>query len=82
MRNLATLPKGDLHLHLEAGMRPSTLADLAARYDMVMATIRDYGDDPLLFGPGILDEYELCRQELGLDDAQLAFIARWLAPET
>jgi adenosine deaminase len=29
-------------------------------------------DDPLLFGPGLLEEYELCRAELGLDDAALA----------
>jgi adenosine deaminase len=29
-------------------------------------------DDPLLFGPGLLSEYQLCRDELGLDDAQLA----------
>ena len=27
-------------------------------------------DDPLLFGPGLLEEYELCRRELGLDDEQ------------
>ena len=33
------------------------------------------GDDPLLFGPGILAEYELCRRELGLSDEQLAFVA-------
>jgi adenosine deaminase len=33
-------------------------------------------DDPLLFGPGLLDEYELVRAELGLDDEALAFIAR------
>lgn len=33
-------------------------------------------DDPLLFGPGLLDEYELCRRELGLTDEQLAFAAR------
>ncbi len=33
-------------------------------------------DDPLLFGPGLLDEYELARTRLGLDDAQLAGIAR------
>lgn len=32
-------------------------------------------DDPLLFGPGILEEYELCRQALGLDDETLAGIA-------
>jgi adenosine deaminase len=33
-------------------------------------------DDPLLFGPGLLDEYELCRRELGFDDARMARIAR------
>jgi len=33
-------------------------------------------DDPLLFGPSMLDEYELCRRELGLTDEQLAFMAR------
>ncbi|HEY3833834.1 MAG TPA: adenosine deaminase [Acidimicrobiia bacterium] len=33
-------------------------------------------DDPLLFGPNLLDEYELARAALGLDDAALGFIAR------
>jgi adenosine deaminase len=33
-------------------------------------------DDPLLFGPSLLDEYEICRTELGLDDIALAGIAR------
>ncbi len=33
-------------------------------------------DDSLLFGPGLLDEYELVRGRLGLDDAALARIAR------
>jgi adenosine deaminase len=32
-------------------------------------------DDPLLFGPGILSEYQLCRETLGLDDRALATIA-------
>ena len=32
-------------------------------------------DDPLLFGPGLLEEYELCRAELGLDDDALAAVA-------
>ena len=43
MRDLVTLPKAHLHIHLEAGMRPSTLADLAAKYNMVMPEIRGYG---------------------------------------
>ncbi|MCK9874956.1 adenosine deaminase [Frankia sp. Ag45/Mut15] len=33
-------------------------------------------DDPLLFGPNCLDEYELCRRELGLTDEELAECAR------
>jgi adenosine deaminase len=33
-------------------------------------------DDPLLFGAGLLDEYVLCREALGLDDATLAGCAR------
>jgi adenosine deaminase len=33
-------------------------------------------DDPLLFGPGLLEEYKLCRAELGLSDEQLARCAR------
>jgi adenosine deaminase len=34
-------------------------------------------DDPLLFGTGILQEYSLCRELLGLDDEQLAAVARY-----
>jgi adenosine deaminase len=33
-------------------------------------------DDPLLFGASLLDEYDHARTTLGLDDAQLAEIAR------
>ena len=33
-------------------------------------------DDPLLFGPGLLEEYEVARKELRLDDRMLATIAR------
>jgi adenosine deaminase len=32
MRDLLTLPKVDLHVHLEGSMRPSTVAELAARH--------------------------------------------------
>jgi len=34
------------------------------------------GDDPLLFGPGLLEEYELARTGMALDDDSLASIAR------
>jgi adenosine deaminase len=33
-------------------------------------------DDPLLFGSGLLEEYELCRNELAFDDVRLAQVAR------
>jgi adenosine deaminase len=33
-RDLRALPKAHLHLHLEGGMRRSTLADLTTRYDL------------------------------------------------
>jgi adenosine deaminase len=32
-------------------------------------------DDPLVFGSGLLEEYQLAREQCGLSDAQLAFIA-------
>ncbi|HEY3773722.1 MAG TPA: adenosine deaminase [Solirubrobacteraceae bacterium] len=32
-------------------------------------------DDPLLFDVGLLDEYQLCREAMGLDDRALAVIA-------
>ncbi|MWV51270.1 adenosine deaminase [Rathayibacter sp. VKM Ac-2803] len=38
-------------------------------------------DDPIIFGPEILAEYELCRTALGLTDAQLADCA-WTSIET
>jgi adenosine deaminase len=34
------------------------------------------GDDPLLFGPGLLAEYELVRNTMGLSDERLAQLAR------
>jgi adenosine deaminase len=38
-------------------------------------------DDPILFGPGILEEYVAAREQIGLDDAQLAACA-WSSIET
>jgi len=43
MRDLAALPKAHLHLHLELGMRPATLAELCAKYDRPVPEIRGYG---------------------------------------
>ncbi len=51
--------------------------------DHQLATLLDAGipcsvnaDDSLLFGPGLLDEYELCRETFGFDDERMAVIAR------
>jgi adenosine deaminase len=33
-------------------------------------------DDPLLFGPNVFEEYELCRATFGFGDERLALIAR------
>lgn len=33
-------------------------------------------DDPLLFGPNLLEEYQLCRDVMGFDDERMAHIAR------
>ncbi|ETW93586.1 MAG: hypothetical protein ETSY1_38575 [Candidatus Entotheonella factor] len=33
-------------------------------------------DDPLLFGPSLLDEFVLCREQMGLSDHQLATMAK------
>lgn len=41
----------------------------------VMCSIN--ADDPLLFGPGIREEYELCRDMMGLSDEALAQVAIW-----
>jgi adenosine deaminase len=43
-RSLAALPKGHLHLHLEAAMRPQTLAELAAEHRVTVPEIGSFGD--------------------------------------
>jgi adenosine deaminase len=44
MRDLRALPKGHLHLHLEGGMRPSTLRELAGHYGLEVPAIRGFGN--------------------------------------
>jgi adenosine deaminase len=46
-RDLLGLPKAHLHLHLEGGMRPQTLADLAATYGMPVPVVRGFGSFPM-----------------------------------
>jgi adenosine deaminase len=43
-RDLAALPKGHLHLHMEAAMRPATLAELAAEHGVPVPEIGAFGD--------------------------------------
>ena len=43
MNDLKTLPKAHLHLHLEGGMRPSTLAELATEHGMEMPVVSGFG---------------------------------------
>jgi len=50
MRDLATLPKAHLHIHLEGAMRPATLHELAERYGIEVPPIRGFGSFPEFSG--------------------------------
>lgn len=43
-RDLRSLPKGHLHLHLELGMRPSTLVELAEQYGVEAPPTQGFSD--------------------------------------
>ena len=43
MTDLRSLPKAHLHIHLEGGMRPSTLAELAAEHGMEVPIVSGFG---------------------------------------
>jgi adenosine deaminase len=68
---LDVCPTSNVMLSVVPDLRSHPLPDLFAAG--VPCSIN--ADDPLLFGTGLLDEYELARRELGFDDADLARIA-------
>jgi adenosine deaminase len=69
---LDVCPTSNLQLSVVPSLAAHPLPDLLAAG--VRCSIN--ADDPLIFGPSILEEYELCRQALGLSDEQLAACAR------
>lgn len=69
---LDVCPTSNVMLSVVPSMDEHPLAQLLAAG--VRCSIN--GDDPLLFGPGLLEEYQSAREVLGLDDAALAFVAR------
>jgi adenosine deaminase len=86
MRDLATLPKAHLHLHLEGGMRPSTLRELAERSGLEVPAIRGYGSftafaDTYLAACDVLVTFDDLRRLVFevVEDAALAGAA-WVEP--
>ncbi|MFD1722686.1 adenosine deaminase [Amnibacterium endophyticum] len=69
---LDVCPSSNLRLHVVPDLEHHPLPALLA----AGVTCSINADDPLQFGPGLLEEYELCRSALGLDDERLAACAR------
>jgi adenosine deaminase len=64
-------PTSNCFLSVVEDLRDHPLPELLAAGVSVSVN----ADDPLFFGSTLLDEYELCRSEFGLDDTALAAIA-------
>jgi adenosine deaminase len=69
---LDVCPSSNLQLSVFSSVDAHPLPELlAAGVPCTLAS-----DDPLLFGPDLVDEFELCRRHMGLSDQQLAALAR------
>lgn len=69
---LDVCPSSNVVLHVVPDLEHHPLPALLA----AGVTCSINADDPLQFGPGLLEEYELSRERLGLDDEALAGCAR------
>lgn len=69
---LDVCPSSNVVLHVVPDLEHHPLPALLA----AGVTCSINADDPVQFGPNVLEEYELCRERLGLDDAALAGCAR------
>ncbi|GAA2077756.1 adenosine deaminase [Microbacterium hatanonis] len=74
---LDVCPTSNLLLHVVSDLAQHPLPSLLAAG--VRCSIN--ADDPVLFGPGILEDYDIARREVGLTDEQLAACA-WTSIET
>jgi adenosine deaminase len=68
---LDVCPTSNVFLSVTASVATHPLPKLVAAG--VAVTVN--ADDPLFFGSGLLDEYELCRHRFGMEDADLAGVA-------
>jgi adenosine deaminase len=86
MRDLKGLPKAHLHIHLEGGMRPDTLSELAARYSMPVPEVRGYGNFTVFAGMYVaacevlqqLDDWRRLITEVAEDGAAAGAV--WIEP--
>ena len=80
-RHTSATPPPPPHLRHPAPPPPRTSAivfPIACRFCRSHLPLTLAQDDPLLFGPRLLDEYETCRAQLGLSDEELAQVLDYI----